>query len=810
MQPHTHPKRENKMSPKIASVVLLAAAFAAPPAHAQEQRGQEVDAEAHEELIVTARRREESAQDVPIPLTAMSEEMLRDRGIHDLRELTNVTPNLHFLNSGVNKNTAQVFLRGIGQVNWAPVHDPKIGTYVDGVYLGRPQGGVFDFLDIDRVEVLRGPQGTLFGRNTTAGLVHVISNRPRDDLDYSFGAGFGNDGIRTAQAMLNVPLNDSLAMRLAVQHRGADGYVHNTATGQDWNDENAQGARLSFRFTPNDRVTADLIAEVQRARELSSLGSCEWTEPENGAQTTAFLPLMAFVFNAYDQLRDACNATRPYRSSENDPDPESEVDAYSLTLDLNVDLGFAQLTYLGAWRDVEEFNGSWGWASDNATSPSYLEVLGVDPNLAEQWSHEIRLSGVAAGDSLDWVVGVYFFEEDALNSVDVPILRGVAAPDCATWPLWCLPSFVPGLTWGQFAEGGVQIGGSRTQHMYGMNESRAIFGEATWRFSDGWSITAGARVTNDERNFKRVEVLTIGIPDPALACPPGTPPPLDGTTCFADVEFDEVTPRVIVSWNMLENAMLYLGWSKGYSSGGFNQDVRMRPFEPEISGNWEGGLKSTWRDGLLLANVTVFHNSYQNQQITVGRLVDGNPTADLINAQDATLYGVEGEFRAELGGGFYALGAFGWMGGEYEEFTVQDNAIVNLQEVIITRDLSDSEVVRGSPYTYSLAIGKNQVLDGGNTLNAQVGWAFRGRLFNTLEASRSSRQGKYGLLDARASWSLPNGQTTISLWGTNLLGRLYYPTAVDLSVGDSRSGTITKYWGEPRRFGLEVSHRMTQ
>ena len=132
-------------------------------------------------------------------------------------------------------------------MNWAPSHDPKIGTYVNGVYLGRPQGGVFDFLDINRVEVLRGAQGTLFGRHTTAGLVHVISNRPTDEFDYSVGAGIGNDNARRVEGMLNLPLNDVLAARLAFQHREADGYVRNTGTGEDWSDENSMSARLSTR-----------------------------------------------------------------------------------------------------------------------------------------------------------------------------------------------------------------------------------------------------------------------------------------------------------------------------------------------------------------------------------------------------------------------------------------------------------------------------------------------------------------------------------------------------------------------------------
>ncbi len=136
-----------------------------------------------EELLVTARRREENAQDVPIPITAVSGEDLLDRAAHEVRDLARITPNLDFQQAASAKNTAQIFMRGIGQVNWAPPHDQKIGIYVDGVYLARPQGNVFDFLDVSRVEVLRGPQGTLFGRNTTAGLIHIISNRPQEEFD---------------------------------------------------------------------------------------------------------------------------------------------------------------------------------------------------------------------------------------------------------------------------------------------------------------------------------------------------------------------------------------------------------------------------------------------------------------------------------------------------------------------------------------------------------------------------------------------------------------------------------------------------
>ena len=790
-------------------LVLLTGAFlTVPPIHA-EDAGE--GAQVIEELVVTARRREETVQEVPIPVTALSSEGLRDRAADDLTDLTRLTPNMNFNVSGVARNTSSVFLRGIGQVNWAPSQDPKIGTYVDGVYLGRPQGGQFDFLDVDRVEVLRGPQGTLFGRNTTAGLVHIITNRPTDEFDYSVGAGIGNDNARRVEGMLNLPLNDVLAARLAVQHREADGYVRNVGTGEDWGDENSTMARLSFRWTPNDRAHADLIIEAYRADETALLASCEWGGPPNGANAAPFSVMWAaWVLNIYDELRNACLGTSPYRSDDNDPDSSSDAETYSVTLDVSVDLGFADLTSISSFRDLTSYNGSWGWGTDAVGTASLIEVLGTTDDEGDQWSQEFRLAGTAMNDSLDWVVGVYAFEENNVINLDVPLFRGAVAPDCAVWPVYCLPSgIVPGLPLGVFVQAAFQGSGSRNQTMDGTNASQAIFGELTWRFADSWSLTAGARYSRDKREFERSDFnYGIGGPRPGHTCRPGAGPVRNGTTCMDDVSFNEVTPRAILSWDVAENVMLYAGWSKGYSSGGFNQDVAIRPYDPEISGNWEGGMKSTWANGTRLLNLTAFHNTYENQQITVSRIVNGLPTADLINAQEATLFGVEGEFRVELPAGWYTQGTFGWLNGDYDEFTVEDNlGLVGQESIIVVRDLSDTETVRGAPYTYSIGVGKTQVLANGGTLAGQVGWAFRGRVYNTLETRQSSRQGKYGLLDARFVWALPNGQTTISVTGNNLLGRVYYLGAVDLTApGDL--GTNSKYWAEPRRYRLEVTHRL--
>jgi iron complex outermembrane receptor protein len=242
--------------------------------------------------------------------------------------------------------------------------------------------------------------------------------------------------------------------------------------------------------------------------------------------------------------------------------------------------------------------------------------------------------------------------DDSVNTLDVPLFRGVAAPDCADWPIFCL-ELVPGFP--QFGKlgstaQGLQLFGRRIQAVDGKNSSAAVFTEVTWRFLKNWSVTAGVRCTEDEWEFHRSQVLSAGILDPLLACPDGSTPTNDTLagvvgpmTWFAEADFQKVTPRIIFSYDVTDTIMLYGGWSKGYSSGDFNQDVRMRPFDPEESDNWEFGMQSTFADNRVLLNVTGFYNDYKNQQITAGRTVDNQPTADPINAQKVEIWGIEGD-----------------------------------------------------------------------------------------------------------------------------------------------------------------------
>lgn len=774
-----------------------------------------------EEVVVTARKREEAAQSVPIPITALSGDMLETRNIRDITEVQNLSPNTDISSSSVNNSATQVYIRGIGQVNWSSTQDPKIGIYVDGVYLSRPQGGLLDLMDVERVEVLRGPQGTLFGRNTTAGLIQIVTNEPAGERSFDIQAGAGSDGHQTWGFTYNQPLTDSLAARFAVYGKKTDGFTKNAITGKDRGNEDALSYRASFLWEL-DNYSARLTYDHFEADERGQLGSCRFIAPESGADAGGLLRV-ANIFGIYDTLKNNCRNTSRDVSFDtaNDEGLESDVDAYALTQ--SYDFGWAELNSITSYREVDNFNGTWGWVMGNGPGANFLEVLD-NHGEHEIFSQELRLSG--STDRFDWVVGAYVFKEDSDETVGAPLFRGVGAPSPADWPLFHAPTGAMNPDGSPQIFGNIAVGtatfGSRQQGYVVTNRNQAFFAEGTYGINDQLDLTIGARYTEDEREFLRWQTLYDGSFDPTYFCP-GMPTvePFPGVIlpasdrCYQEVDYDETTVRVILSYQFNPDVMFYGSFSEGYSSGGFNQDVRMRPYLPENSENWELGAKTLLLNGRLRLNGTVFYNSYENQQLTVGRLVDGQPTADLINAQEATLQGLEVELLARLTNQLSVTVTAGYLEGEYDKFTVEDNVVdpLTLQGSIVERDLSHVNFGNnGDEMSLDISFLHQAELPLGGSLSTSIGFSFTDDRYYTLMNTPSSMADSYWLTDARITWHLDNGNTSLSLWGTNLADEEYVGNMInqagDVEIGgsDPSLGMVADYWGDPRRWGLEVRH----
>ena len=775
-----------------------------------------------EEVVVTARQREERAQTVPIPITALSAEQLVTRNLMEVRDLEKLSPNTSIDYSAVNGNAIQVFIRGIGQTNWAATQDPKIGMYVDGVYFSRPQGALVDFNDVERVEVLRGPQGTLFGRNTTAGLIHIINNRPSTDgFESDITLGAGNDGQSNYGLVVNAPLSENWAARLALSGQQADGVMINSFTGKDRGNEDSTNARFALRYQ-GDKLDAQLSYTNFEADERGPLGSCTWhaTDDPFVALGRGGVLSLATIFGTFNSVRENCIGTTRDVSIDTTNDENIRADVDNVVLNLSYDFGSLTLDSITSKRDIEHFSGTWGWVMGNGPGSNMLEILNNYGD-TEAMSQEIRLSGVS--DSVEWVVGAYWFEEETDESLDVPLFRDVMAPDPAVWPLFYAPDGAGG-TLGTAALG-AQLYGSRSQTYDVTNENQAFFAEVTFSLNEKWDLTVGARRTNDDRDFTRIQTLFNGQPDPFYFCPgmpvvelaPGVVA-AGSDRCRQTVSYSKTTPRVIASYQASDDVMFYGSYSLGYSSGGFNQDTRMRPYLPETADNYEFGMKSDLLDGRMRFNATVFHNEYKNQQLTVGRLVDGQPTADLINAQQATLSGVEIETMARLSDSLTITATMGYIRGDYDEFTVMDNVTVvsgdgSLSSQEVERDLSDTEFGSGPSYSFDLGLMHNMSLGDSGELMTSIGATFKDATDYTLNNTPSSQQPSYWLVDGRMTWFMANDKTSVSLWVNNLFDKDYVTTmldqAGDIQIGgiDQGLGMAASYWGEPRRYGLELKHR---
>ena len=766
------------------------------------------DVSVFDEIVVTARKRAEYSQSVPIPISALNAEQLQIRNIVELTDIEKLAPNLSIQASAVNSGVLEVYMRGIGQANWAIPHDPKIGLYTDGVYAARPQGGLVDLYDLQRVEVLRGPQGTLFGKNTTAGLINIITNQPTQETEAKIRLGAGSDSHQLIEGMFNTPLSDSLAFRFSFLTKETDGFMINSITGKDRGNEDTTSFRAQLKYD-TDAYTANLAFSRFDQDERASLGSCRFTGPENGALSGG-LGAIANIFGIYDALKANCRSTTKDVSLDTSPNENNTAEKDSITLTQLFETQIGTIESITNYSELDAFSGTWGWVMGNGPGVNFLEIHD-DTMSHEQWSQELRLSG--STENMDWVVGLYAFEEDGESVLDVPLFRGVN-------PSPFLPAALAGVALQ------TKLLGSEQQGSITNMQNQAIFFEGTYGLNDKLDLTIGARYTEDEREYTRSSRLyedaaAIGMPGTFnlfYACPGMVTNAFGFATsdrCTRSVEYSETTPRAILSYQQTDDVLFYASYSKGYSSGGFNGDVAMRRFLPETSDNYEFGMKGEFLDNRLRVNATMFSTSYENQQVTVGRIVNGTPIADLVNAQEATLEGMEFEVLAQLSDSLVLTAMLATFEGEYDEFIIQDNTSVanadgSLSTIVVERDISDTGFGGNDDrLTWDVSLIHTYDLGNGADIQSTIGVSYHDEENYTLEDVPSSVADDYELVDARITWNLADGQTSISLWGTNLTDEDYVNTMLsqsgDIEIGGTNFslGMTTDYWGQPRRYGVE-------
>ncbi len=540
-----------------------------------------------ETILVTAQKRPEDAQKTPLAVTSISGDDIAEAGIKNARDLNGLIPNVVINTNGT---STEFTVRGITSANNTEIGNPAVGFHLDGVYLGRPDAAGLAFFDVERIEILRGPQGTLWGRNSTAGAINVITNKPKNKLEGAVMLEVGNYSSRRTEAMINAPVTDTFAIRAALATEKHDGYAssQNPAVGATKNADDADNvaARLHALYQPNKNFSILLSADKMRVR--------------GAGYATEALPLAATSGTAGRTSLPSQQA-----SIAND------YDGYGA--EVNWTFGVATATYIGSRRESNRFESSY-------SAPNSARTLLI--TAPAQVTHELRLASAGSGP-LSWVVGAYSYEEN--NNV-------LGAADNVNG--------IPGLPAALRASLRFIQPDVRTK-------ATALFGQASFAVTDALKLTGGLRSSHDQLSRTGINTTTITLPS-------GTPvAPTSRAPNDASVSSSKINWRLAADYSMGKSTLLYASAATGYKAGGFFDGVRTATFEntfkPENVTTYEIGAKTRNADGTLQTNVALFKSDFRDLQVSYRGPSPSGTVGSFItltqNAAKAAITGAEIETR---------------------------------------------------------------------------------------------------------------------------------------------------------------------
>ncbi|NWG52856.1 MAG: TonB-dependent receptor [Hydrogenophilaceae bacterium] len=583
------------------AAVVLAGGLAFAPGTASAQSQTETEAEdssAVGEIVVTATRREENLQDVPLAVTAFSGEALAETRIQTFADLAQATPGPTFVPiSGA--SGSQLQMRGQYASDDSPAFDTPVGIFIDDIYYGSVASFYPDFYDIEQLAVLRGPQGTTFGRNTVGGALQITSRRPSfDGYEGTVTATIrSQDGFESTGAF-NMPLTDNLAARFAYSVKNVGGDVYNVTTGNHVNDANIWSGRASLLWQASPNI--DVLASASYTRD-DSLG--------DGPVLIGQGALIASLNNPYDS-----------GNTYLDDDGKTERDIFNAFVRADWRMDWGTLTSITGYRTLDAF-----YREDIDGSPVEIAPNKIDINEEEQFSQEIRLTSNSGG-AIEWVAGVYYLHQQTFRSETYTF--GAPASTFIFGSPWRINAFTGGNVYRVRIAGDIET------------ESIAPFGELTWHLNDQWAITGGVRYTYDQKE---------NVTDQQNLTTPGATTVFFGLpkTVAAEESWDAWTPRVILEFQPTQDIMLYASASRGFKSGGYNYAAptvaqAQTPILPETNTSYEIGAKTTWLDGRFRANLALYDAVTEDLQV---RSLVGT-TLQVNNAGEAEVQGLELELLA--------------------------------------------------------------------------------------------------------------------------------------------------------------------
>ena len=633
-----------------------------------------------EEIIVTARKQEESAQDIPVALTALTSE-LENSSIRDLKDVTGYSPNVIFSeDTARGGGGAVVNIRGISPVRSDDNSlDAPIAVVVDGIYLGSMAGQVMENFDLERVEILRGPQGTLFGKNTVGGVINVVRSRPTGEFGGKFKLTAGNDGQLEARAVINTRLSENVAMKFFATDISYDGYMDNITTGSGVGERDYQNYGLTFLFEPNDRFEALLTVEAFRDEGIMAAFQTNYNTPP-GLLTA---PPPGSPENDYSGGFLNCTVFGNCRTSlerpefsDNDKDNLSELDTESLTLNMSYEINEnLTLVSITGHRKLDEYR-----YYDFDASPNPFITI-ERKNDFEQTSQELRLDGNY--EKVSFSAGVYYYNQDFTQDWSTAdqfwaFLFGGVVADPGLYAACLAGAFTVACDEGLTS---IPLGTEVAQVLYENQDttSMAVYGQMDYRFNDKWTGTAGIRWTEEEKDFIAGQAYLTTKDREWLR----NFPTAFGDNGYADLleKWTDTSFKLGLTYNIDDNSIVYGMFSQGFHSGGFfgvNQNIRdfiRDVYDPETADNYEIGYKSQHLDDRLRFNAVYFYNDFKDKQESFVALDPDTKTVATVfdNAASVKYKGVEIEAVFVFNEYFRGFINYGSLDAEYEEFFTDIN-----------------------------------------------------------------------------------------------------------------------------------------
>ncbi|MDP4789021.1 MAG: TonB-dependent receptor [Haliea sp.] len=703
-----------------------------------------------EEVVVTARKRAENLQSTPISITALSGEELARAGINQLTAIERQTPNLNFtVGTGGGSSTVNAFLRGVGESDFILTTDPSVGLYLDGIYLARAFGANMELADVERIEVLRGPQGTLFGKNSIGGAISVITRKPTGDTSAEIGVATGSRSMFEGSFYGQTALTDTLSGSFSYLRRTADGWQ--SRPGDDAGDIDLSTARAILNWAPIDSFESTL--------------SIDWHEQDQTGYPNVMLTWQDGTI--FGDLWNQLNPDNPCCT------PNANIDVSGIEGALpSDDVEGMGVTWTNTWQvnDSLEFKSTTGYRETEALfgrdgDNSALNYSGdIHDQDHDQFSQELQLVGTSG--ALEWVGGLYYFEEDTRDLTDLIIIQGL----------------------------GTSVSFDNRQK----TSSYAAYAHASYALTEQLEVFAGVRYTEEQKDFtQKISNFDFGVPH---AFPiPGVPvdscsfdEPAASFDCSQD--WSNTSPKAGVSWQMNDDVMAYAHVSRGFRSGGYNgrafgSPSDLQEYEPEILTGYEAGIKADLLDRTLRVNGAVFYNDYEDIQVLITRA--GSVAVE--NASKATIEGVELEttwlptdaLQIQAGIGYLNDDSDGW--------------------VDVTGDFTDTELKHTPEWTFNMAVDYRYDLGDVGELLLRGDMRYTDSYFlNAVNSSVLEVPG-HTLFGAGLFYTSPSELWEVGLIGTNLSDKRVLNSGFD---GSGFFGYFEGSYNRPRTVELNLTLRL--